>query len=108
MFRNQELAEKLDVDFFRVGGMSLRSFLGETKMGALMNAGPDTLKAEILRMATDPKTPLSLTTVKYDALRDEYSDRNTFHIMDAQDKLRIRTEYPHLRTLNEYKNWKRI
>ena len=99
--------EKQDVDFFRVGGMSLRSFLGERRMNELMNAGPNTLKAEILRMATDPKIPLSLTTVKYDALRDEYSDRNTFHIMDAQDKLRIRTEYPHLRTLNEYKSWKR-
>ena len=97
--------EKQDADFFRVGGMSLRSFLGERKMNELLNAGLNTLRAEILRMATDPKIPLSITTVKYDALKDEFSDEPPIHIMDAEDKLRIRTEYPHLNKLSEYKHW---
>ena len=40
-----------------------------------------------------------------DALKDEFSDEPPIHIMDAEDKLRIRTEYPHLNKLSEYKHW---
>lgn len=98
--------EMQDVDFFRVGGMSLRNFLGTARLNELVNKGENAVKAEILRMSTDPKIALSLSTMKYDGLNDAYSSRNPYLILDMEDKLRIRAEYPQLDTFETYKNWK--
>ena len=94
-------------DYFRVGGVSLREYLGEERMQALSNGNGEALKAEILRMSTDPAVALSFTPINYDAQNDTYSFRDPIHILDSADKERIMATNLHLRSVEKYKQWMR-
>ena len=98
-------SEKSDVDFFHVGGMPLRDYLGEERLNLLSQNGGRLLKAEILRMTTDPAIPVNISPVGYDQRNNTYNLREQIGILDIADKKRIQIEFPYLDSIDTYKTW---
>ena len=101
----QRNPEKQFVDFFRVGGVTLRNYLGENRVSALSAGNGEGLKAEILRMSTDPRIALSFTPISYDAENDTYHFRDPIHVIDEADKDHILATHSYLTNTEGYKTW---
>ena len=92
-------------DFFRVGGISLKDYLGKEKYNALSQKGDRAIMAEILRLSTDPAVPLTYVQIGYDPEGDTYVRRDPVHIMDMQDRQHVIDTHPYLATVRNYKMW---
>ncbi len=96
-----------DIDFFRVGGMSLRNYLGEARVNELSQNGGAALKAEILRLATEPSIPLTFMPASYNFQKHTYEqaeDRIQL-VIDTADRERVIAQKPYLETLESFKDY---
>ncbi|SEP89447.1 hypothetical protein SAMN02910369_00792 [Lachnospiraceae bacterium NE2001] len=95
------------LDFFKVGSMPVRDYIGAERMAQLysMEGGEARLKAEIVRLATDPKVPLGFTTVRQDPLTKEFKETSTYVIFDVANKQRAIEEKPYLKNIDTFANW---
>ncbi len=96
-----------DIDFLRVGNSSLVDYLGADKYAEIIEKenGTDILKAEILRMATDPRIPLSISVARKDPVTEKYVLSAPHDIFDALDRERIISQKPYLKDIDTFSNW---